>query len=299
LLRGLARGPTWRGLFEATVAGVALPAFLGERGAMTPLEAPVAAVYKTLAGVLGLVRAHLPDHAPAVPPDAARLVALAESTGRLVADGEACAGPAAMIEEALRALLGPAAPHPGLDGALFEVASAAADQLLLADAAAALDRFFERELLVAYVAPDGPPPALLDLARQHLAVIASGKPVDPEPARAARLLDLVLRLGPARAAFNGPAAPAPELCALVGASLAAPVAAYARLRAAHVAAVLEREARITAAIGRPAPLVEASDRELFPRLHAHGWIEAMGRVVLTVDGAGASVSRGGAVVRIT
>lgn len=104
----------WALAYEISAALGSLPAAMIYRK-VAPLadgEIPalVAAVFKIAVGVEGLIR-HTLVRLPSDPPTAENLLQLAEDQGRLLADGEACAGPERLILQALGQILVGLPPH--------------------------------------------------------------------------------------------------------------------------------------------------------------------------------------------
>lgn len=315
-------------LLGVCIAGVALPAYLMQRCknpvADGELPATVAAVYKVLVGVLAVVRKMVVDRAvagetPSLPTHR-QLSELAETTGRLVADGEACAGPPHLMGEALECIVDRAPQQASGDDSLtgvgviaadfFEVATCTTDLTLFADVFECLDSVAEHALLRDYVRLDASSQTdsrhdVRERARNHFEVI-NRQPVrspttidnllsycrSPSAALEEILFEYTSGAGGSKSEdfsstvedFLATSNAGVPINGTLRSWLAREILSYCRMRQEYLRTVQALDQRIAAALGQSAPWSDVpNDRTLFPRLHAHAWLEALGGVRIEIN----------------
>lgn len=279
--------PPW-GDALAVATGCLLPPVLAHLmgRSPTPLEA---AVYKVAAGAHALFKALLERSLTGRSPQEGSVDAAlgwAEESGRLVADGEACAGPPAMLRQAMAALMtndgGEAVPAPqglGLGAVRLTL------QSLWCLGAQWADCLWEEAILAAVCEMEGftraPDDPILRNVWEQLSVVRRQRDLDGLQRGLTALLPhrrwlehVALSHAPLRRYLDGLASRAP-LRPQTADWLTEACWSYAQFRKDYLQALQSFEEEASRALGVEAIDVAAHDRSLWGRLHANAWLEAL------------------------
>ncbi len=287
-------------------------------------ELPViaAALYKVAIGALRVLNSiilkhiHDPENELIAKVDAEAIVTFAENNGQLVGSELACSGAFWRIIEAMTCIVSPKDEShceitfdmlPDTDG-FFKVATNATAQLVYAQIFELLDKLGEIEFLSGFVSResgiDPVPGDIGEIARSHWAGLQRVHTAEELRTALGRLLNMadssnLINTIPIRSYLErSEKEQSDALGDLIYSSSAraemrretidwwsSEITCYAKFRAFYQSEQERLEKEIAEVLGRTPPTLKSSDSTLFPRLHAHAWLESIAglRIVLSQD----------------